>query len=479
MKRNKVFNTIFILNSIVFICILFCSNSMQGQKAKDKNLKQTPKKAIKALNDSLSVVKENKIYIYSIESEIFPAAWRKTKRAVEKAEEENCSHIILKLNTYGGLVNIADSIRTKLMNAKPTTVVFIDNNAASAGALISIACDSIYMSKGAQIGAATVVNETGEKLPDKYQSYMRATMRSTAEVNNRNPKIAEAMVDESIEIEGIIANDKILTFTTKEAIEHNFCEGEFNSISEIKEHLNLQDAETIEYKEDATEKLISFLLNPAVTSVLLMMIIGGIYFELQTPGVGFPILAAIVGAILYFAPNYIEGLAANWEICLFILGIVLLAVEIFAFPGFGVFGILGIGCLITGLTLSLLQNDFFDFTFTPFTDIIGALITVCVPILLLLTIMVFFGQNILDNPVFRRLALQEVQDAKEGYTVEQTTLAEHIGKTGLAYTVLRPSGKVKINGRIYDAITDGNWIEPNTNIRVEGYKGSYLIVEAV
>lgn len=473
MKRNKVFNCIFIVNSLLFICILFCSKSVLAQKSKNKKQKKSSEKIDSLVNEKI----ENKIYLYSIESEIFPAAWRKTKRAVEKAEEENCSHIILKLNTYGGLVNIADSIRTKLMNAKPTTIVFIDNNAASAGALISIACDSIYMSKGAQIGAATVVNQTGEKLPDKYQSYMRATMRSTAEVKNRNPKIAEAMVDESIEIEGIIAKDKILTFTTKEAIDNKFCEGEFNSINEIKAHLNISDAETIEYKEDTTEKIISFLLNPAVTSVLLMMIIGGIYFELQTPGVGFPILAAFIGAILYFAPNYIEGLAANWEICLFILGIVFLALEIFAFPGFGFFGVLGIAALITGLTLSLLQNDFFDFTFAPVTDVIGALITVCVPILLLLTLMLFYGQNLLENPIFKRLALQEVQDAKEGYTVEQTNLGEHKGKTGIAYTVLRPSGKVKIDDRIYDAITDGNWIEPNTSIIVEGYKGSYLIVD--
>lgn len=423
--------------------------------------------------------KEPLVYQFEITSDIYPAVWRKVDKAVDEAEELNADYILIRMNTYGGLVDAADSIRSKLLKANPTTIVFIDNNAASAGALISLACDSIYMNKGAQIGAATVVNQTGEQAPDKYQSYMRATMRSTAEAQNRDPEIAEAMVDDRIEIKGIIEKGKTLTFTTSEAIKHNFCEGEFNSIGEIKEHLGIQDHKTVQYTEGATEKLISFLLHPMVSSILLMMIFGGIYFELQTPGVGFPIAAAILGAVLYFAPNYIEGLAANWEILLFIAGLILIAIELFAIPGFGVAGVSGIILMMTSLVLSLLNNDMFDFSMTHTMDAVKAVVTVGVPVMLLMTLLLFLGHNILNSPLFKRIALEEVQESSEGYSVEQVSLKGLIGQQGIASTVLRPSGKVEINGELYDAITDGEWISPGENIKVVSYQSSYVLVKKI
>ncbi len=232
------------------------------------------------------------------------------------------------MNTYGGMLDAADSIRTKILDSDIPVYVFIDKNAASAGALISIACDSIYMAPGSNIGAATVVDQEGKVLPDKYQSYMRSMMRSTAEAKNRDPEIAQAMVDPKVYVAGISDTGQVLTFTTSEAVEHDFCEAEVGDIYEVLEHAGYDNYEFIEHKISATDRIIGWLITPMISGVLIMIIIGGIYFELQSPGIGFPIAASVIAALLYFAPLYLEGLANNWEILLFILGITLLIIEI-------------------------------------------------------------------------------------------------------------------------------------------------------
>ena len=174
-----------------------------------------------------------RIYKFNVKEEIGPPVWRKMQQAFEEANDWDADLILLHMNTYGGMVIHADSMRTKILNSKIPVWVFIDNNAASAGALISIACDSIYMRKGANIGAATVVNQTGEQMPDKYQSYMRSTMRSTAEAKGRNPEIAQAMVDACLAVAGVSDSGKVITFTASEAITYGFCEGMHESVDEV------------------------------------------------------------------------------------------------------------------------------------------------------------------------------------------------------------------------------------------------------
>ena len=234
-----------------------------------------------------------------------------------------------------GFSKYADSIRTKILNSEIPVYVFVDNNAASAGALIAIACDKIYMRPGGSIGAATVVNETGAQMPDKYQSYMRATMRATAEAHGkdtiingsdttfnwkRDPLIAEAMVDDRTVIPGIIDSGKTLTFTALEAIKYNYCEGMANNVEEvIEKQLKVKDYELVVFEPTAWDNIKGFLMSSVLQGLLIMLIVGGIYFELQTPGIGFPLGVAITAAVLYFAPLYIDGLAANWEILIFII----------------------------------------------------------------------------------------------------------------------------------------------------------------
>ena len=410
---------------------------------------------------------------------IDPRTNRYTELGLEEAEALEADYVILELDTYGGALNDADDIRTRLLNFEIPVYAYINKDAASAGALISIACDSIYMAKGSSIGAATVVTQDGAAAPDKYQSYMRSIMRSTAEAKGRDPRMAEAMVDEDIDLDSIATEGKILTLSTSEAIKYGFCEAEVSSIDDIMARSGVDDYELKEFELGAAERIISIFLNPFVSGILILIIIGGIYFELQTPGVGFPILAAIIAVILYFVPNYLNGLAENWEIVLFVVGIILIALEIFVIPGFGVAGVLGLVCTLGSLVLVMLNNDMLDFSFVPAGEIFIATAVVIAGMSGALIVMFFGGVRLLNSNVFKRIALQEVQDKEDGFTSTFYKEQSMIGSKGTTYTRLRPSGKIEIEGVIYDAFTRGNFIEEGVQVEVISDEGTSLKVKEV
>jgi membrane-bound serine protease (ClpP class) len=423
--------------------------------------------------------KVSKVYIIEMKEEIAPPMRRKVQKGLREARENGADLIIIHMNTYGGTLDAADSIRTMILTSSIPVWVFIDNNAASAGALISIACDSIYMRPGANIGAATVVDQTGGALPDKYQSYMRSMMRSTAEAKGRDPQIAQAMVDTRIVVPGIDDSTTVITFTTSEAIKYGFCEGESENIQEILQKYGWDDTIIITQKLSGVDKIINFLINPIVSAILIMMIIGGIYFELQTPGIGFPLAVAILGAILYFAPLYLEGLAAHWEILLFIIGLILIAIEIFAIPGFGVTGIIGIILVVTGLTLSLVGN-FRDIPAGLIAqDILKAFFTVVIAAFISLIISFYGSKRLFSHPVpfLGNLALDTTQDKELGYTIADKDYSSMIGRTGFALTILRPAGKIKIEEEVFDAVAINGYISMGQEVEVMRYENAQLYVK--
>ncbi len=418
-----------------------------------------------------------KVYTFDMKEMIAPPVWRTTKNAMEEAVEQKADLIVIHMNTYGGTLDDADSIRTKILSSPIPVYVFIDKNAASAGALISIACDSIYMAPGSSIGAATVVNQTGEQMPDKYQSYMRSMMRATAEAKNRNPEIAQAMVDPKIYVPGISDSGQVLTFTVSEAIEFGFCEGEMNNIAEVLHHAGVKNYTITKQHLSATDKVIGWLINPFFSGILIMIIIGGIYFELQTPGIGFPLMAAFIAALLYFAPLYLEGMAAHWEILVFIVGVILIAVEIFAIPGFGIIGVLGLILMITGLTLSMVDNIDPGNIDVSMMQITKALTVVVIAFFLAITGSIYFSKKLLTSHAFGHLALQKTQQKDEGYTSASTAYKSTVGNEGLAFTTLRPAGKVMIKDVLYDATARTGMIDKGEKIRVVGYAAAQLIVK--
>lgn len=428
-------------------------------------------------------VKKYKIVKFSIHQEIDPSATRITTKALEAAERESADLIILDMDTYGGLVSDADSIRTRILKSKIPVYVFIENNAASAGALISIACNKIYMSKTASIGAATVVDGSGAKVGDKYQSYMRSKMRATAEARGRNPDIAEAMVDEDVYVAGVSDSGKILTMTTSEAVENNFCEGQAESIEEVLKLNDIEEYEIIEIKPSFIDGILGFLLHPGTSGVLVTLIFIGIYYELQSPGLGFPTLIAVTAAALYFAPLYLEGLANNWEILMFVLGIILLLVEIFAIPGFGVAGISGILLIFISLVLGLVGSDIdFNFDFSGTSKIGWAVLRILISMGAFVLFLIFFGASMLNSPLLKRIVLaDDLADAKVNVIdqPEQEIEDAIIGKKGEAFDNLRPQGKVRIGGKLYAATSLGTFIEKGTSIQVIRKEGGMLVVKPI
>ncbi|TDS17264.1 NfeD family protein [Sphingobacterium paludis] len=416
-----------------------------------------------------------KVYKVDIKDEIGPNAWRTIDIGYKEAKAVGASTFLIELNTFGGAVNFADSIRSKLLNADMKTVVYVNNNAASAGALISLAADDIYMHKGGSLGAASVVNENGEIMPEKYQSYMRGLMRATAEAKGRNPKIAEAFVDAEVSIPELKPDGKLLTLTASEAVKAGLVKAEVANLSDLYQLAEIKAADVVQHQVTVVDQLIGFLINPLVSGILILGIIGGIYFELQTPGIGFALVVAIVCGALFFAPLYMQGLADNWEIAIFILGVILLALEVFVIPGFGVAGILGIIFVLCGLAFSMVDNDFLDFKLTQPGLLVNSFLIVTGAMVLTVVIMVIFGRNILRSPAFRVLVLEDEQQSNQGYTSSQQK-ANLLLQNGVARTVLRPSGKIEINGVWYDAVALDGFIDVGEEVYVEKHENYSLFV---
>jgi membrane-bound serine protease (ClpP class) len=438
--------------------------------------------------------KEKLVYKLNIKQEITKATWRQTQQAFEEADSLGADVFLIHMNTYGGTVLDADSIRTKILQSPIPVYVFVDNNAASAGALISIACDSIYIRSGGSIGAATVVNQTGQAMPDKYQSYMRSTMRATAEAHGkdtiisgndtiykwrRDPRIAEAMVDPSVYIEGIIDTGKVLTFTPTEAIENGYCEGIAENVTEVLKKVGIEDYKIVEYEPTWIERIIGFLVHPMISGLLIMATIGGIYFEMQTPGIGFPLGVAILAAVAYFAPLYLEGLAAHWEILVFIIGVILVVVEIFVIPGFGVAGISGIVLMFVSLVLSLINNVNFDFEGVEIGDVGVAVTTVVVGVFGGFILSLYLGNKVFTSKtgMFRNMSLKSVQNVSEGFVSIETGMFALKGRTGISKTDLRPSGKIIIDGEVFDAVANSGFINRDVNIIVTKVENTQLYVD--
>lgn len=427
------------------------------------------------------------VYKLNLDDEIGSTTWNYTRQAVKEARQMGSPLLVVHLNTYGGSVVHADSIRTALLHYPGKTVAFVDNNAASAGALIALACDSVFMRSDATMGAATVVNgQDGAAMPDKYQSYMRAMMRATAEHHGRdslgqwrrNPVIAEAMVDSRIAVKGLIDSTKVLTFTASEASKWRYSDGNAESVGDVLKRLGMEDAEIVEYKPDFGDKLLGFLTNPAFQAILIMIIIGGVYFELQTPGLGFPSVASIMASVIYFLPMLLDGMVSPWVALVFVAGLLLFLLEVFVIPGFGVCGISGLVLMGVGIFVALMQN--FEFS-APAGG--GFLPAVWRALLTLLTALVaavvgVFALTSRFGPEFirKRSALTHSQFVDDGYIGVDARLGMYVGENGVALTDMRPSGKVKVGGESVDAVSVDGFLERGTNVRVVRFENAQLYV---
>ena len=405
---------------------------------------------------------EGPVYVVPVEGMIDNGLARYIERALGDAGADEASLVLFHMDTFGGLVDAADEIRQDLLDAPIPTVAFIDKNAASAGALISYAADRIVMVPGASIGAATVVEgASGEQAPDKYQSYMRGLMRSTAEANGRDPQIAESMVDATLEVPGVSEAGKVLTLSSNEALSLGVADRILESTEDVLSAFGLGASTVVAHRENTAERILRFLGSPVLQSLLMLMLLGGLYFELQTPGVGFAGAIALVGAALFFAPHYLLGLVEIWEILLFAIGVMLILAELFVIPGFGIAGVSGIILVLVSLVVSLVGNV--GFSFPPIPSFTPAIFTVAVTMALLVVVTIALGRTLGHADSFSRLVLAPELASSSGYTSAETH-DEYLGRIGKALTTLRPSGAMDIGGRRVDVITDGEFIDTGEHV---------------
>ncbi|MEM1128081.1 MAG: NfeD family protein [Bacteroidota bacterium] len=414
------------------------------------------------------------VYVVPVEGLIDSALANYIERAIADAQEGGAALIIFHIDTFGGLVDAADQIRKAVLDAPIPTLAFIDKNAASAGALISYAADRIVMVPGASIGAATVVEGgSGEQAPDKYQSYMRGLMRATAEANGRDPQIAEAMVDENLAVDGVSEAGQVLTLSAAEARRLGVSDATLPTLEAVAAGVDLETPSFVQHRASRAELILRFFASPVIQSLLMLMMLGGLYFELQTPGVGFAGGMALIGAACFFAPHYLLGLAASWEIALFVIGVLLIMVEIFILPGFGVAGAGGIILVVGSLIASLIGNV--DLSFPALPSITPAMGTVAFTLVLLVLLIFSVGRYLPKSDRFNKLVLQPGLSSAEGFTSADTAL-ELVGLVGTALTPLRPSGTADLDGRRTDVITRGEFIDSGTPVKVVNVRGSRVEV---
>jgi len=416
------------------------------------------------------------IYLIHVEGLIDNGLHKYIQRGLSQAESNQASGIILYIDTFGGLVDAADNIRKDFLDNDQLIISFIDKNAASAGALIALATDSIYMAPGSSIGAATVVDGSGTYASEKMQSYMRGIMRATAEATGRDPEVAEAMVDERVVIEGLVEDGQLLTLSTTEALGIGLADGSFRDVDELLEYMEWQDKELVDFQEFWAESVLRFLANPVITSLLMLMMLGGLYFELQSPGVGFPGAISGVGALLFFAPMYIMGLAESWEILLFLLGVGLLLVEVFVIPGFGVPGIAGITLVIFSMGASIIGNV--GLRFPEMHQITQAIWTMAITLILGVGMIASMIRYLPENRMFNKLVLADQTDRNHGYTSSDSK-DDLMGLEGVALTSLRPAGTVLIQERRVDVVSVGEFIEKGAQVKVVDTSGSRVMVSRV
>ncbi|MGD8606031.1 MAG: NfeD family protein [Myxococcales bacterium] len=393
------------------------------------------------------------------------------RRAIE--DHPDAAAIVLDVNTLGGRVDAAIQIRDAILDAIPRTVAFIHPRAISAGALISLACDNVLMTDGATIGAATPIQAGGgqvEAVGEKMVSYMRAEMRSTAEANGRRGDIAEAMVDREVVIDGVVEAGKLLTLDTDQALKLGIADAKAANLDEVMKTLNLKQPHIIEQEVNWGEKLARLLTEPTVSGLLLSVGMLGLMVAFYTRTVGAFTILGFVALALFFGGHAVVHLVGWEEALLFATGVVLVVIEIFFVPGFGVPGVLGLICVISALVLSLIGIPI-NVSFK--TGLLAEAMTRVLLSLLGAFVLALVIMRLLSRTAFGKSFI--LQDAETGF-LSAPTASDLVGQIGEALTDLRPSGKIIIAHQRHQATSEREFVARGSRVRVIGKEGPVLIV---
>ncbi len=413
-----------------------------------------------------SVAKPPTVYRISVSGVVEMGLAPYISRSLREAQAAGAVAAFLDIDTPGGRIDAAERIADAVRNARIPVYAYVNPRALSAGALIAMSTNGIYMRPGAVIGAATPVDGQGVKASEKMVSAMRAEFRAVAEQRGLDPKLAEAMVDENMEIPGLVGKGQLLTLSTGEAVRLRFAKGEVSDDQALLKAIGYPDAQVVTTEPNWAEGLVRFLTNPLVAPLLLSLGILGLVFEIKTGAFGLGGIVSLTALGLFFGSSLILGLAGWEEILLLGLGVIALAVEIFILPGFGVAGILGILAIIGSMVLAMMGA-------APTTgDIAQALAVLGASLFITAAVVFAWFRHLPNSGRFRGLLLQGSVHRSEGF-VSAPARVDLVGLDGVAVTDLRPSGTARVGEERLDVVTEGGFIPEGSRVRIvqsDGYR---------
>lgn len=421
------------------------------------------------------------------------------RRGIRDAERAGARAVVIDMDTPGGQLNAAEEIMRALMRLDIPTYTYVNPDAISAGALIASATDHIYMAPGGRIGDAMPIlmspmptggaEAPSDNLRPKIMSPTLAMARAAAQHTNRDPNLFIAMIDPDFEyvVDGAVLcpTGQLLTLTSDEAARlvgeeqrPLLSEGTFNSLAALMDHLEFTHAETRDFGVSAAEQIARYIDSFPINQLLLALGILGVFVEVRTPGFGIPGIAGALCLGLWMWGHHIAGLAGMGEILLLMLGIALLALEVFVIPGFGITGVAGILCILVALVMAMVPASTVEGV--PFQDswphVQRALVSLTGTFVIAVILAVIAGRFLPETRAFQRLTLES--QLPSAVAAEKSESDPLVGQRGEALTELRPSGVARIDGRRLDVVTRGVFIAKGAPVRVSEHHGNRIIVDA-
>jgi membrane-bound serine protease (ClpP class) len=398
-------------------------------------------------------------------------------RVLREAERDDARAVVLRIDTFGGRLDSAVAMRDSLLASPVKTIAFVEGRAISAGALISLASETIVMRPGSSLGAATPVElqAGGPSRPvdEKTVSYVRKEFKATAEQRGRPPALAEAMVDADVDVEGHAPRGKLLTLTADEALALGVADMHAGSLEELLTKLDLAGAEVRESPQRPAERLVRLITNPIIASILMTLGVMGLLVEIRTPGFGVPGLVGVLSLALLLGGHYIARLAGVEQIALVGLGVALIALEIFVVPGFGITGIAGLLALALGLGLTLVGSG------ATAAAIASSLARVLVSFVVAILGMIAIA-SLLPRARFARGIILDTRlgagDAGETPLVAAAASPRWVGAKGRTLTPLRPAGVVRFGNARVDVVTEGGFVDAEIDVEAIAHEGGRVVV---
>lgn len=452
--------------------------------------------AVAASTNAILPAASGKVYILPIREDIMPPLVYVVRRGVKEAMEANAGALILDMNTDGGRVDVTEEIIQIISKFKGPTFTYVNDRAFSAGAFISVATQKIYMAPQSVIGAAApiMMSPTGagaEKMPDtveaKMTSAVRALVRVQAEKNDHNIEVIEAMIDKTKEliIDGEILNKEgnILTLTDRQAAKEYghppkplLSSGTVESMDALLEKLGYASAQRVEIKPTGAEQL-GIWIN-AIAPVLLIIGIVGLYIEFKTPGFGLPGIVGITAFAIYFLGGYVAGLSAPGWVIVFVLGLILVGLELFVFPGTYLAGVIGGILILVALVMGMVDMYPGTPALPTLPQLQLPLRDISMAILISLGLVLILARFLPKTSFYHQLVSQTASGVSSVAAVEEQ-LQVRVGQTGVAISQLYPGGKARFGDQLLDVITRGELVEKGMTVKIIGHSGANAVVEAV